>query len=76
MKEFWRIDVIDENEDTNGYSFCVSVDTKENEDSIIDICLSNRLLNRFDYKEYTINVENITNDQYEMSFWSDDAINI
>ena len=42
-----------------------------NENDIIDACIKDGFLTRFDVKEYTVQAEIINDDEYEMSFWGD-----
>ena len=73
QKKFWKVDLIDEENESNGSSFCVATDTDVNEDDIVDLCLENDLLDDYEVQEFNIQVEDITDDDYEMDFWASQA---
>ena len=70
QKKFWKVDLIDEENERNGSSFCVATDTDVSEDDIVDLCLENDLLDDYEVQEFNIQVEDITDDDYEMDFWA------
>ena len=73
---FYRIDVIDQCNEKNGYSLCIKSKYDLGEDNVVDYAIKSCILDRWDAKEYTINVEDITNDEYELRFWEKDAVSI
>ena len=73
QKKFWKVNLIDEENESNGSSFCVATDIDVSEDDIVDLCLENDLLDDYEVQEFNIQVENITDDDYEMDFWASQA---
>ena len=73
QKKFWKVDLIDEENESNGSSFCVATDSDVSEDDIVDLCLENDLLDDYELQEFNIQVEDITDDDYEMDFWASEA---
>lgn len=74
MKHYWKIDLI--GNECDGSSFCVVTNTNENETTIVQNCLDANLIDSSDMDYYTINAEEITDDDYEMGFWKKCAVNI
>ena len=71
-KHYYKIDFIGE----DGYSVCVSSATPLLEDEIIDYALEAEVIDKWDVEDFTVNVEEITDDEYEMSYWRDEAIEL
>ena len=71
--KYWRVDEIDPDDDATGDSFCVRTDSDVLEDEVIDLCLENELLDKWDLEEYQVTVEDITGDPEEMDVWADSA---
>lgn len=71
MKRVWKIDVpmLD-----NGYSFAIKSDDETQEDAI-ETARKNDLFEEEIDSTYA-SAEDITDDDYEMSHWSDDVIEI
>ena len=74
MRYYWKIDLISPINHTDGFSKCVSVETKETEDSIIQLAVENEVIDSEDFEDYSVSAEEITNDSYEMKIWKEDAI--
>jgi len=74
MRYYWKIDFISPINHTDGFSMCVSVETKETEDSIIQLAVENEVIDSEDFEDYSVSAEEITNDSYEMKIWKEDAI--
>ena len=68
-KHYWRLDIIHPQDESDSYSVSVYTDGNETEDSIIDLAFEAGVIDRWEYKEYNIYAEEITNDQYEMTQW-------
>ena len=73
---FYRIDVIDQYNEKNGYSVCIKSNDDLGEDNVVDYAIRSGVLDRGDVKEYAINVEDITNDEYELGFWEKNAVSV
>ena len=73
QKKFWKVNLIDEENESNGSSFCVATDSDVSEDDSVDLCLENDLLDDYEVQEFNIQVEDITDDDYEMDFWASEA---
>ena len=71
--KYWRIDVTNPHHESDGYSLCVKTDKNETDDTIIDLCLENEYIDKFEYNNFYIHAEEITNDPYEMEHWQNDA---
>ena len=72
MKEelhYWRIDFLGD----NGFSVCVCTTTDYNEEEIVDAAVKANVVDADDVKHYYTQVEEITNDEYEMKHWKDNA---
>ena len=72
---YYRIDVIDENDESNGYSLCIKSKDKLGDDAV-DYAVKNGLIDKYDLKEYNVSSEDITNDDYELHFWLEHAVSI
>jgi len=76
MTHYWKIDLISNNGKSEGSSFCVKTNYNENETTIVQSCFDANMIDNSDLDYYTINAEEITDDEYEMSFWEKYAVNI
>ena len=73
---YWKIDLIDYNGGSNSGSICVRTMGAENEDSIVNLAMDKGLIDTDSYNNCAINAEEITDDQYEMNFWSKYAVDV
>ena len=71
-QHYWRVDCIGD----NGFSLSVGTNDELQEDEVIDACVKMDLLNSADVKEFNVQAEEITDDNYEMSHWKDRAHDI
>lgn len=76
MPHFYRIDMIDQYDENNGYSVCIKSKDDLGEDNVVDYAIKRGIIDKWDVKEYAINVEDITNDEYELRFWEKDAVSV
>ena len=55
---------------------CIKSKDDLGEDNVVDYAIKSGIIDRWDAKEYTINVEDITNDEYELRFWEKNAVSV
>ena len=71
--KYWKVNEIDPDDESTGDSFCVRTSADVLEDEVIDLCLDNELLDKWDLEEYNVTVEDITDDPEELDVWADSA---
>lgn len=76
MRYYWKIDFVSSINHTDGFSMCVSVETKETEDSIIQLAVENEVIDSEDFEDYSVSAEEITNDSHKMKSWKELVIDL
>ena len=75
-KHYWRIDFIDTECEKDGFSLAVKSDTDFVDDQIVDASLVAGVIDNEDVEDYHVEVEEITDDEYEMKHWESMAYDL
>lgn len=73
---YWRIDFIDTECEKDGFSMSVKSDIDYLNDQIVDIALLAGVIDKEDVENYRVEVEDITDDDYEMGHWESMAYDL
>lgn len=72
--DYWKVDFIDEYNEGYGFSICVCCPSNDyKEDEIVDACVSKGIVDADDVYNFIVNVEDISDDQQELSHWKQQA---
>ena len=75
-KYYWRIDFIDTECEKDGFSLAVKSDEEYIDNQIVDIALLAGVIDNEDVENYRVEVEEITDDEYEMGHWESMAYDL
>ena len=72
-KYYYKIDLIDPDDECTGRSLVVSVDGTMDEDSIIQSAIGKNIVDREDTEEFRVKVEDITGDKYTIDAFREET---
>jgi len=73
---YYRIDFIDDEKPKDGFSVCVASTEEIGEDNVLDAAIRANVIDKWDTKSFCVNIEDITTDEYELSFWKQEAVSL